>query len=143
MCPTRADLPRGCSFISEPGLGPESHNRSPQPPPTSPTPAPSNNPIPPRSTHPTPAMAPCVLCPPASPRRALLRRPKTLQPVCKECFFAVFEQEIHHAIIGYGQAEQVLGEDGTLKGKPLFRRGERVAIGASGGKGKSGAGVGR
>lgn len=81
-------------------------------------------------------MAPCVLCPHANPRRALVRRPKTLQPVCTECFFHVFEQEIHHAIIGYGQAEQVVGEDGRLHGKRLFQRGERVAIGASGGKGQ-------
>lgn len=80
-------------------------------------------------------MAPCVLCPPASPRRALLRRPKTLQPVCKDCFFAVFEQEVHHAIVGFGQAEQVEGADGWVEGRRLFRRGERVAIGASGGKG--------
>ncbi|GAA5928363.1 hypothetical protein JCM3775_000587 [Rhodotorula graminis] len=83
-------------------------------------------------------MAPCSLCPPASSRRALLRRPKTLQAVCKECFFDVFETEIHHTIMGYGTAEQL---DPTRPGhkarpglKSLFTRGERVAIGASGGK---------
>ncbi|KAL8286641.1 hypothetical protein RQP46_004169 [Phenoliferia psychrophenolica] len=75
-------------------------------------------------------MAPCALCPASSPSRAILRRPKTLQPVCKACFFLVFETEIHHAIMGSGQAET--GAKG--KGKELFRRGERVAIGASGGK---------
>ncbi|SDA02976.1 BZ3500_MvSof-1268-A1-R1_Chr11-1g03245 [Microbotryum saponariae] len=78
-------------------------------------------------------MAPCALCPPgdaALPRRAILRRPKTLQPVCKECFFVVFETEIHHTILGYGQAER----NDKGKGKALFKRGERVAIGASGGK---------
>ncbi|GAA6010931.1 hypothetical protein JCM10207_003996 [Rhodosporidiobolus poonsookiae] len=109
-------------------------------------------------------MAPCALCPPPTARRAILRRPKTLQPVCKECFFEVFETEVHHAIMGYGQAEQGAegarageGEGGCKrkgkgKGKEkaeqgakeargtaqtrrgLFRRGERVAIGASGGK---------
>jgi len=87
-------------------------------------------------------MAPCSLCPPASPRRALLRRPKTLQAVCKECFFDVFETEIHHTIMGYGTAERL---DRTRPGQPpprpghksLFTRGERVAIGASGGKGMS------
>ncbi|BGP19268.1 cytosolic thiouridylase subunit Ctu1 [Rhodosporidiobolus nylandii] len=85
-------------------------------------------------------MAPCALCPPESPARAILRRPKTLQPVCKPCFYTVFETEIHHTIIGYGQAEQEgnkgkrRADDEGDSGKSLFRRGERVAIGASGGK---------
>jgi len=39
-------------------------------------------------------------------------------PVCAECFFTVFEEEIHHTIV-------------TNK---VFTKGERVAIGASGGK---------
>lgn len=39
-------------------------------------------------------------------------------PVCKECFFLVFEEEIHHTIVT----------------NDLFKRGEKVAIGASGGK---------
>ncbi|TNY20422.1 hypothetical protein DMC30DRAFT_416978 [Rhodotorula diobovata] len=77
-------------------------------------------------------MAPCSLCPPSSPRRALLRRPKTLQAVCKECFFDVFETEIHHTIMGYGQAEHA--PHCEQPPKSLFARGERVAIGASGGK---------
>ncbi|GAA5867653.1 hypothetical protein JCM3774_001546 [Rhodotorula dairenensis] len=113
-------------------------------------------------------MAPCQLCPRAAPNRAILRRPKTLQPVCKDCFFLVFETEVHHAIMGYGQAEhhpeprdpagkgkqkeQSAVEHGTVanddhqydhdgahateapRRKHLFKRGERVAIGASGGK---------
>ncbi|KAM0756063.1 hypothetical protein T439DRAFT_320754 [Meredithblackwellia eburnea MCA 4105] len=114
-------------------------------------------------------MAPCVLCPTSSssppPRRALLRRPKTLQPVCKECFYEVFETEIHWTIMGYGMAEagaagsaeerckgkgkerateEAGGGEGVkgvqegnqtgTKRKGLFRRGEKVAIGASGGK---------
>jgi cytoplasmic tRNA 2-thiolation protein 1 len=98
-------------------------------------------------------MAICVLCPPSAPARALLRRPKTLQPVCKECFYLVFETEIHNTIMGQSQAEfqkysmTASPEEPTSivhegkekrdgKGKGLFRRGERVAIGASGGKGK-------
>jgi cytoplasmic tRNA 2-thiolation protein 1 len=39
-------------------------------------------------------------------------------PVCQECFFLVFEEEIHH----------------TITTNDVFKRGERVAIGASGGK---------
>ena len=41
--------------------------------------------------------------------------------LCKECFYAVFESEVHETI---------------LRNK-LFKRGELVAIGASGGKGWS------
>ncbi|KAH8929299.1 hypothetical protein BT69DRAFT_1211688 [Atractiella rhizophila] len=70
-------------------------------------------------------MAPCSLCPPSSQSRAILRRPKTQQPTCLDCFFQVFETEVHHTIMGEGVAEG---------GKPMFRKGERVAIGASGGK---------
>lgn len=40
--------------------------------------------------------------------------------LCKECFFYCFETEIHETIVN---------------GK-LFKRGDVVAIGASGGKGK-------
>ncbi|GAQ79566.1 ATP-binding domain-containing protein [Klebsormidium nitens] len=57
----------------------------------------------------------CVLC---DERRAVLRRPKTHQQVCKDCFFAAFEDEVHRTIID----------------NRLFKRGDRVAIGASGGK---------
>ncbi|WFD29483.1 cytosolic thiouridylase subunit Ctu1 [Malassezia sp. CBS 17886] len=62
-------------------------------------------------------MAPktCALCADA---RAVLRRPKTRQMVCKECFFVVFETEVHN----------------TIRSARLFVRGDRVAIGASGGK---------
>jgi len=57
----------------------------------------------------------CKLC---ETQKAILKRPKTGDMICKSCFFQVFETEIHEAIIN---------------GK-LFRRGERVAIAASGGK---------
>lgn len=60
---------------------------------------------------------PCQLCFTA---RALVKRPKTGQQVCKSCFFEVFETEVHNTII---------------EGQGIFHRGERVAIGASGGKG--------
>ncbi|KIH94187.1 cytoplasmic tRNA 2-thiolation protein 1 [Sporothrix brasiliensis 5110] len=62
-------------------------------------------------------MAPalCVLC---KTERALIKRPKNHQKLCKTCFIAVFEDEVHHTITSSG----------------LFGPGERVAIGASGGK---------
>lgn len=63
-------------------------------------------------------MAPrtCALCENA---KAMLKRPKTGQQICRECFFYVFETEVHN----------------TITQSQLFRRGDRVAIGASGGKG--------
>jgi len=62
-------------------------------------------------------MAPrtCQRC---STNRAILKRPKTLEQLCKECFFEVFEEEIHETIVS----------------NKLFSRGEKVAIAASGGK---------
>jgi cytoplasmic tRNA 2-thiolation protein 1 len=53
--------------------------------------------------------------------RALVKRPKTGQQVCKSCFFEVFETEVHNTIV---------------EGKGIFAKGEKVAIGASGGKGE-------
>ncbi|KAJ3053658.1 nucleotidyltransferase [Rhizophlyctis rosea] len=58
---------------------------------------------------------PCALCATA---RAVLKRPKTGQQICKDCFYAVFETEIHNTIID----------------NALFKRGQKVAIAASGGK---------
>lgn len=58
----------------------------------------------------------CALC---SNARAILKRPKTGQQICKECFFYVFETEVHN----------------TIMEARLFKLGDRVAIGASGGKG--------
>ncbi|KAK9383690.1 uncharacterized protein V2V93DRAFT_362492 [Kockiozyma suomiensis] len=57
----------------------------------------------------------CELC---SARKPFLRRPKTGQKICQFCFFHVFETEIHNTIVAAS----------------LFYPGERVAIGASGGK---------
>ncbi|KAH1179928.1 hypothetical protein KIL84_005978 [Mauremys mutica] len=59
--------------------------------------------------------ATCSACG-ASP--AALRRPKTGHALCRACFLAAFEEETHQAIVA---------------GR-LFRPGETVAIGASGGK---------
>lgn len=61
------------------------------------------------------ASALCELC---HGRKALMKRPKNLQKLCKECFFLVFETEIHN----------------TITSAKLFHKGEKVAIGASGGK---------
>ena len=50
--------------------------------------------------------------------KAVLKRVKTGQPLCKECFFRAFEDEVHRTIVD----------------NSLFKRGEVIAIGASGGK---------
>ena len=60
----------------------------------------------------------CALCDKA---RAILKRPKTGQQICKDCFFHVFETEVHN----------------TITEAQLFKPGDRVAIGASGGKGNA------
>ncbi|KAM6495484.1 hypothetical protein JOM56_008190 [Amanita muscaria] len=62
-------------------------------------------------------MAPriCALC---HTSKAMLRRPKTGQQICRDCFFFVFEMEVHN----------------TITEAKLFKPGDRVAIGASGGK---------
>lgn len=61
------------------------------------------------------APSPCALCQAA---RALIIRPKNHQKLCKPCFIEVFETEIHN----------------TITSNSLFYPGERIAIGASGGK---------
>ncbi|KAF6221497.1 hypothetical protein HO133_002353 [Letharia lupina] len=58
---------------------------------------------------------PCALC---NANRALIIRPKNHQKLCKACFITLFETEIHN----------------TITTNSLFSSGERVAIGASGGK---------
>ncbi len=62
-------------------------------------------------------MAPalCAIC---ETNRALIIRPKNHQKLCKACFIQIFEEEIHH----------------TITTTNLFKPGDRVAIGASGGK---------
>lgn len=65
----------------------------------------------------SPATMP-VNCSSCETQRAVLRRPKTGHSVCKECFFRAFEEEIHHTIVS----------------AKLFQPGEKVGIGASGGK---------
>jgi cytoplasmic tRNA 2-thiolation protein 1 len=48
----------------------------------------------------------------------MIVRPKDHSKICRTCFFTVFETEIHH----------------TITSNALFHRGEKIAIGASGGK---------
>mmetsp|Transcript_6895 Transcript_6895/g.14211 ORF Transcript_6895/g.14211 Transcript_6895/m.14211 type:complete len:351 (-) Transcript_6895:769-1821(-) len=50
--------------------------------------------------------------------RAAIRRPRNGHALCKSCFFVAFEEEVHETIVS----------------ERLFIRGERVAIGISGGK---------
>ncbi|EPX70467.1 cytosolic thiouridylase subunit Ctu1 [Schizosaccharomyces octosporus yFS286] len=57
----------------------------------------------------------CELC---DTNRPALVRPKTGQRICKDCFYYVFETEIHN----------------VMTENKLFHRGEKVGIGASGGK---------
>ena len=57
----------------------------------------------------------CALC---NANRALIIRPKDHQKLCKACFITLFETEIHN----------------TITANCLFSSGERIAIGASGGK---------
>ncbi|KAF1977321.1 adenine nucleotide alpha hydrolases-like protein [Bimuria novae-zelandiae CBS 107.79] len=59
--------------------------------------------------------SPCALC---KVNRALILRPKDHSKLCRPCFLSTFEAEIHH----------------TITSSRLFERGERIAIGASGGK---------
>jgi len=51
-------------------------------------------------------------------QRAALKRPKTGENLCRECFYKVFEEEVHRTIVD----------------NELFKRGEKIAIAASGGK---------
>lgn len=57
-------------------------------------------------------------CNTCSTKRAVLKRPKTGEANCHDCFYKAFEDEIHHTIVTNN----------------LFQRGDKVAIGASGGK---------
>ncbi len=61
---------------------------------------------------------PPALCAVCKTGRALIKRPKNHQKLCKGCFIRIFEDEVHH----------------TITSSELFLPGEKVAIGASGGK---------
>lgn len=62
-----------------------------------------------------------VKCKRCDANRAMLKRPKTGDAMCRECFYFVFEEEIHK----------------TITDAKLFKSGEKIGIGASGGKGKT------
>ena len=61
---------------------------------------------------------PTAVCEICHDARAAVIRPKNAQKICKSCFINIFEAEIHD----------------TITINHLFHRGERIAIGASGGK---------
>jgi hypothetical protein len=72
---------------------------------------------------PPPAAAPAAAarrrsCRRASPRPSRPARPWSHPQLCRPCFYAALEDEVHATIVSNG----------------LFRRGERVAVAASGGK---------
>ena len=59
-----------------------------------------------------------VLCTRCKEANAVIKRPKNGATLCKACFFFTFETEV----------------DRTIRVNKLFQRGDKVAIGASGGK---------
>ncbi|KAI9806108.1 MAG: nucleotidyltransferase [Piccolia ochrophora] len=61
---------------------------------------------------------PPTVCTTCNTSRAVIVRPKNHDKLCKDCFIQTFESEVHETIVA----------------NHLFQRGERIAIGASGGK---------
>lgn len=61
---------------------------------------------------------PPKLCQICKNKKAHIKRPKTAQQICLDCFYEQFETEVHL----------------TIQQNRLFSRGEKVAIAASGGK---------
>jgi len=61
------------------------------------------------------AKAMCDLC---AVRRPMILRPRTGERACRQCFIAAFEEEVHCTIVE----------------NAIFRRGDKVAVAASGGK---------
>lgn len=59
-----------------------------------------------------------IKCRRCETNKPILKRPKTGDALCKECFYFVFEEEVHKTIID----------------AKLFQPGEKIGIGASGGK---------
>mmetsp|Transcript_72657 Transcript_72657/g.84393 ORF Transcript_72657/g.84393 Transcript_72657/m.84393 type:complete len:318 (-) Transcript_72657:62-1015(-) len=58
------------------------------------------------------------LCETCKVEKAFILRPKTRKMICKECFYHVFEEEIHYTIVS----------------NKLFKPGQKIAVAASGGK---------
>jgi cytoplasmic tRNA 2-thiolation protein 1 len=52
----------------------------------------------------------------------MIVRPKTQKLICLDCFFSAVEEEVHYTIISNN----------------LFTAGEKIALGASGGKDSTG-----
>lgn len=57
-------------------------------------------------------------CNTCNSKKAAIKRPKTGKPICIDCFYYCFEEEIHQTIISNN----------------LFKAGEKVCVAASGGK---------
>ena len=58
------------------------------------------------------------ICETCKTNKAKIIRPKTRKPICLDCFYFVFEEEIHYTIVSNN----------------LFKKGENIAVAASGGK---------
>ena len=61
---------------------------------------------------------PKLMCQTCKENKAFIKRPKNLDPICQACFFSSFEKEVHQTIIN----------------NDLFKPGDKIAIGTSGGK---------
>ena len=64
------------------------------------------------------------LCHGCGAQRAALRRPKTGDQLCKECFYAALEEEVHRTIVDnrlFKPGEKV-GPDCPLPGQPSLPR---------------------
>ena len=62
------------------------------------------------------------LCQTCQSKKAMIVRPKTQKLTCLDCFYLAVEEEVHYTIIS----------------NDLFKKGEKVALGASGGKDSTG-----
>ena len=61
---------------------------------------------------------PVFVCAVCKDKHAAIKRPKTGDALCRECFFQAFEAEVHRTIVS----------------NRLFSRGELIGVAASGGK---------
>ena len=62
------------------------------------------------------------LCQTCLTKKAMIVRPKTQKLTCLDCFYVAVEEEVHY----------------TITSNDLFKPGEKIALGASGGKDSTG-----